>query len=293
MSITAGMRDYLPQLARIAASESEAHDTRTFVLALDPPASTFDTARPGQFVMLSVFGHGEAAFTLSSLPCISGARGTVVVTVRRIGALTTALFALKEGARVGVRGPFGRGFPDGEADRPTIYVAGGCGLSPLKAAIDAQIAERTGSAPLAIVYGAREPDARIHRMALASWGCAENVHVLECVERAARGWTGRLGGVALYVEEAARTIGAERAAVCGPPAMLPVVATRLERAGLDPDRIHIAVERYMKCGTGHCGHCYVNQRYVCTDGPVFSFAELRRLSDAFAEIAPERLGAAC
>jgi NAD(P)H-flavin reductase len=273
-------RDALPHPARIAEIVPESPDTRTFVLAPDPPLAALDAARPGQFVMLSVLGHGEAAFTLSDLPPWGAAPGTAVVTVRRVGRLTSALFALEAGARVGARGPFGRGFPD-EPDEPTLYVAGGCGLSPLKAAITRQIHARPDGTSLVILYGARDPEARIHRAALAAWERAAGVCLIECVERPGPGWRGRVGVVVDCLDEAIGRIAARRAAVCGPPPMLPAVAERLVRAGLEPAHIHLAVERYMKCGTGHCGHCYVDHRYVCTDGPVFPYAELRGLTDAF------------
>lgn len=286
------VRDLLPHAARIAEVVPESADTRTFILKLDAPVSALDAAKPGQFVMLSVFGHGEAAFTLSALPGAGAARGTAVLTVRRVGALTGALFGLAPGAMVGLRGPFGRSFPDDPAP-PTVYVAGGCGLAPLRAAITLHIATRPAGTPLAIVYGAREPEARIHRAALAAWERAPDVHLIECVERAGPGWRGRVGVVLDFIDDAVGLAGARRAAVCGPPIMLPLVAERLCRLGLDAADIHLAIERYMKCGTGHCGHCYVNHRYVCTDGPVFSFAELRKLPDTFPELGRPGAAATC
>ena len=278
---------FLPQRARIAEVIPESADTRTFILQLDPRAPDFDAARPGQFVILSILGHGEAAFTLSRLARAGAAPGTVVLTIRQVGVLTSALFALPRGATVGVRGPFGRGFADDPAC-PTIYVAGGSGLAPLKAAIDVHIVTRPAGTPLAIVSGTRDAETRILRAALASWERASNVHLIECVERPALDWRGRVGVVSDYVGEAIAAVGARRAAVCGPPAMLLVTADQLCRAGLKPEAIYLALERYMKCGTGQCGHCYVNHRYVCTDGPVFSLAELRRLPDAFGAV--ERAG---
>ena len=238
--------------------------------------------------MLSILGHGEAAFTLSSLARAGAAPGTVVLTIRQVGALTSALFALPRGATVGVRGPFGRGFPDDDPACPTVYVAGGCGLAPLKAAIDVHIVMRPAGTPLAIVSGTRDAETRILRAALASWEHTSNVHLIECVERPGSDWRGRVGVVSDYVGEAIAAVGARRAAVCGPPAMLVATADQLCRAGLKPEAIYLALERYMKCGTGQCGHCYVNHRYVCTDGPVFSLAELRRLPEAFGAV--ERAG---
>ena len=271
----------LPDLAVIVALRDEAEDTRTFVLHLPVPVPALDAALPGQFVMVSLLGYGEAAFTLASLPSAGAEAGTVTLTVRRVGTLTSALFGCRVGARVGVRGPFGRGFPVEGIDRPTVYVAGGCGLAPVKSAIDHQLAHRRQGTPVAIVYGARTPATRILRAALAGWHGTADVTVIECVERDAADWDGRVGAVVDFVGEAVHTVGAERAAVCGPPPMLVAAAARLRAAGLAPAVIHVALERYMKCGTGLCGHCYVNDRYLCTDGPVFSLAELAALPEAF------------
>jgi sulfhydrogenase subunit gamma (sulfur reductase) len=275
----------LPQRALIAEVIPESADTRTFVLQLEPPVPDFDAARPGQFVMLSILGHGEAAFTLSRLACAGAAPGTVVLTIRRVGALTSTLFTLARGATVGVRGPFGHGFPDGDPACPIVYVAGGCGLAPLKAAIDVHIVTRPAGTPLAIVSGTRDQEGRILRSALASWRHTSNVHLIECIERPGSDWRGRVGMVSDYVGEAIAAVAARRAAVCGPPAMLLATADALRRAGLGPDAIYLALERSMKCATGQCGHCYVNHRYLCTDGPVFSLAELRRLPEAFGAVA--------
>jgi sulfhydrogenase subunit gamma (sulfur reductase) len=271
---------WLPQRARIVAIASECADTRTFVLALEPPSPRFDTARPGQFVMLSILGVGEAAFTMSRLPSAGAAPGTVTVTVRRVGSVTGHLFTLRTGARVGVRGPFGRGFSLAPGV-PTLYVAGGCGLAPLAAAIDGHLAAQTVETPVSILYGARDMATRILHTSLARWRAAPNVHVLECVEHPTPQWTGYVGGVLDHLDDAVAATGAERAAVCGPPAMLASTCAALVRAGLAPAGIQVALERQMKCGEGHCGRCYVNARYVCTDGPVFSYAELMAMPDAF------------
>jgi NAD(P)H-flavin reductase len=207
-----------------------------------------------------------------------------VLTIRRVGALTSALFALPRGATVGVRGPFGRGFPDDDPACPTVYVAGGCGLAPLKAAIDVHIVTRPAGTPLAIVSGTRDAETRILRSALTSWRQVNEVHLIECVERPDSEWAERVGVVSDYVGEAVAAVGARRAAICGPPAMMLATAEALCRAGLEPEAIHLALERSMKCATGRCGHCYVDQRYVCTDGPVFSLAELRLLPEAFGAV---------
>jgi NAD(P)H-flavin reductase len=280
-SLAAMRRSVLPRGGSIVEWREESDDTRTFVIRLDAPDAGLDAARPGQFVMLSLLGHGEAAFTLAALPSCGAAAGTVTLTVRCVGALTGALFRLGLGAHVGVRGPYGRGFPLDDADRPTLYVGGGCGLVPLKTAIDHQLVHRAPGTPVAIVYGARTPRTRVLREALAAWAREPAVTVIDTVEQAEHGWDGRVGPVLAMVEEGVGAIGAERAVLCGPPGMLVPVTARILRSGLAPDAVFVALERYMKCGTGLCGHCYVNARYVCTDGPVFSIAELEALPEAF------------
>ena len=271
----------LPQPARIARVADESADTRTFVLRLEPALPAFDRAVPGQFAMLSVLGTGEAAFSFSELPVTGAEPGTVVLTVRRMGQVTRALFALPVGGSVGLRGPFGRGFPDDRADVPCLYVAGGCGLTPLRAAIDLQLARRAPGTAVGVLYGARDVATQIHRDALRVWRECPDVHVVESLDHPPPTWTGARGLVTAHVTALARTVGARRAAICGPSAMLAPVANVLRHAGIAAADVHLALERHMKCGYGECGHCYVNHRYVCTDGPVFSLAELDGLSDAF------------
>ena len=278
------MTTRLPIPATIVRIAPESDDTATFTLRPHRDAPTFDCARPGQFAMLSLYGAGAAAFTLSSLPRGGGPAGDVVLTIRRVGRLTTRLFCLGPGAAVGLSGPFGHGFPDDDPGCPTIYAAGGCGLSPLKAAIDVHLAERPAGTKVAIVYGARDPSTRIHRAALAHWRTLPAVTVIETVDHGGGDWPGRLGTTAAHIAEAVAAIGARRAALCGPPAMLATTSRCLAAAGLPATGIHLAIERHMECGTGHCGHCYVNHRLVCTDGPVFTLAELRMLPDARREV---------
>lgn len=203
------------------------------------------------------------------------------MTVRRAGDLSTALLNLPVGATVGVRGPYGRGFPLSDLAQPTIYVAGGCGLAALKAAIDLHVATRPFATDIAVVYGARTPDARVLRSALEAWRYAENVLVLECVEEADDAWPGRRGTVVDHLPDALARVRPTRAAICGPAAMLRPTAETLVRAGIDASNVHLVVERSMECPSGAGGHGDVHHSTPCTDGPVSSYAELRWLPDAF------------
>lgn len=262
---------YLPTPARIAAVVPESDDTRTFVL--DLPERCLAPPVPGQFVMLSVLGHGEAAFSVSSLHREARVH-SLSLTVRRVGGLTSALFALGPGASVGIRGPFGRGFPDFPKDAAVLFVAGGCGLAPLRPAIERRLVTRDGDAATYVVYGAHDPDARILRADLERWRVQEGVVVIDPVEEAGPRWTGARGDVSSALACALAERIPDRVAACGPPGMLAAVARRLRAAGVSDQHVWFAIERQMKCAVGICGRCYVDDRYVCREGPVFTLAEL-------------------
>jgi NAD(P)H-flavin reductase len=277
------LHSYLPARAEVTAVLTESSDTRTFLIEPREAGRRLATARPGQFVMLSLPGHGEAAFTLASAAGAVLGGDRLALTVRRVGRLTTALFDLEPGASVGLRGPFGRGFPEWPLDASILFVAGGCGIVPLKAAIERRISEPLRGGAMTIVYGARDPASRIYRKALERWRHSPGVTVLEGVEHRAEGWSGRVGNVGDLLEEALRAPPSDFAAVCGPPVMMAFVARRLRRDDtFSPSSVHLAIERQMKCGVGTCGRCYVGNRYACRDGPVFSLAELADLDPAFA-----------
>lgn len=264
----------LPSPARIAAIVPESDDTRTFALdlrghALAPPV-------PGQFVVLSLLGHGEAGFSVSSLHREPEVR-SLCLTVRRVGSLTGALFDLSPGAGVGLRGPYGRGFPSFPPDAPALFVAGGCGLAPLRPAIEHRLAVRAADAPTYVVYGARAPGMRILRADLERWRVQPGVVLIDPVEEPGPRWTGARGDVASALACAIAERIPERVAACGPPDMLAAVARALRATGLPGEQVHFAIERQAKCALGTCGRSCAEDHYVCCEGPVFSLADLDRI----------------
>lgn len=290
-SATATWISYLPSPARIAAVVEESPDTRSFVVELDGDV-TWPAPLPGQFVMLSIAGEGEAAFTVSSWSPPGLPIHQLCLTVRRVGRLTGTLFRLRPGGTVGLRGPYGRGFPQWPAATSLLFVAGGCGLAPLRAAIEARLAQRAANAPLAIVYGAREPASRILVGDLERWRTLPGVTLLEPVEHADSSWTGRLGTVVGATDDALAAGTPDFVALCGPPRMLAAIARHVRAAGVPAARVHVAIERQMKCAVGLCGRCWIGNRYACTDGPVFSLDELAVLDPApFAETRKSRSAA--
>jgi|GEM_PF-2146712 len=274
MSASATAHSCVPAPARIAAVVPESEDTRTFVV--DLPDEALAPPVPGQFVVLSLLGHGEAAFTVSSLhrePAVH----SLCLTVRRVGSLTGALFALSPGAGVGLRGPYGRGFPDFPPDAPVLFVACGCGLAPLRPALERHLATRTQDAPTYVVYGARDPGARILRADLERWRMQPGVVLIDPVEEPGPGWAGARGDVVSALACALEERIPERVAACGPPNMLAAVARGLRAAGVPGEHAHFAIERQTKCTLGVCGRGYAEEHYVCCEGPVFTQEELDRI----------------
>jgi NAD(P)H-flavin reductase len=263
---------FLP--ATIERTSAETTDTTTLHLTGVPPAIA--AGSPGQFVMLTRPGLPAVPISVSRYHH-DGAG--IELSIRAAGPATATLNGLTAGTQVGLRGPLGRGWPLAEAEgRDVIVVAGGIGLSPLRPAIDALLAERDRYGAVRIYHGARTPGDRPHVADLDAWAARDDVELGVIVDRAGEGWRGPVG-VVTHLFDTARWDGREAVAfVCGPERMMQAtVATLLDR-GLRPERIFVSLERHMECGIGLCGHCQLGRFFVCRDGPVFSRAEL---GDAF------------
>jgi sulfhydrogenase subunit gamma (sulfur reductase) len=267
---------YQPQLSAIARIEEETPDTRTYFLSADA-VGWRDAYRPGQFVELSVFGAGEAPFCLSQSPTRSA---FVEVTVRRTGTVTDALAARRPGDVVGLRGPFGNGFPFERArGKDLIFVGGGIGLPPLRSLINYVLDHRAEYGEVKVFYGARTPVDRVYKNELAAWRRSADLSLVETVDRADEGWAGHVGVVTTLLKDLRVDPAATLAFTCGPPVMLTFVMAELLGLGLAPSSILTTLERYMKCGVGKCGHCCVGHHYICVDGPVYNFDQIQRLPE--------------
>lgn len=243
---------------------------RTYVLRPGEPLS-FDT---GQFIELTVPGAGEAPFTPSSEP---GEHETLAVSVMDTGGrVTGALRDVEAGADLGVRGPLGHGYPLDEFElKDVLIVGGGCGMAPLRSLVYALLAEPKRFGRIILRYGARTPADLLYRKEFARWGRRAGVDVQLTVDRGNGGWEGNVGVVTTILEnldlEPGRTVGV----VCGPPVMMKFATLKLVELGLPDDRIHLSMERNMSCGLGLCGHCRIGSFYVCRDGPVLRYADLK------------------
>ena len=261
-----------PTMFRVAQTWRETADVAGF--ALEGPAGATAGA-PGQFNMLTVFGVGEAAISLSEAPA---AAGRFVHTVRAVGPVTRALAGLAVGDPVGLRGPFGKGWPISESvGRDVVIVGGGIGLAPLRPLLRHLVDQRARYGEVTVVYGARRPDDRVFLDDLAALRARADIDLRVTVDQAPNDWTGRVGFVTQHLEGAVRTPDCTDAFLCGPEVMMRFVADDLVGIGLNPRRIWTSLERNMNCGIGLCGHCQIGPLLVCRDGPVVPYAEARPL----------------
>ena len=268
---------YLPMSADVVLVTGETTDVETFRFALSQPGAELKFV-PGQFVILSIVGIGECPISISSSPTDGP---WVELTIRKIGRVTAALYRSPAKGVLGLRGAFGQGFDLPRIGRrPLICVAGGIGLAPLRSLIHYVHAARPDFGPLAILYGARTPRDRLYKDELEAWRRVPGDQVLEIVEQDPdQAWPGPRGLVTSLFEQLGSEFDGATAVLCGPGVMVKPVVRALEARGLVAEDIQVAMERRMSCGVGKCGHCYIGEKLVCVDGPVFSARELRRLGE--------------
>ncbi len=264
----------VPTLATITERRVETPDTATYHLEWSDPRDRF-AFRPGQFLELSVFGAGEAPFCLASSPTRPDG---IEVTVRRTGRVTDALAELEVGDEVGVRGPLGNGFDvDGARGHDLLFVAGGIGLPPLRPLILTALDERSAFGRITVLYGARTPADLVYKAELKAWAARDDVTLRMTVDRGDAGWTGTVGLVPVLFDQVELRPERTLAYVCGPPVMIKFVIQDLVKRGFPEEHIISTLERMMQCGVGKCNHCCVGHRYLCVDGPVFNYREIREM----------------
>jgi NAD(P)H-flavin reductase len=257
---------------RVTRRVQETHDTAT--LTLEPLADPI-TPAPGQFAMLYAFGVGEVPISTSGDPARAG---ELTHTIRAVGAVSGALAASEPGAVLGVRGPFGMAWPlDVAAGGDLVVVAGGIGLAPVRPAVYHALAHRDTYRGLCLLVGARSPGELLYLRELEDWRSRFDMEVDVIVDGAPAGWHGRVGVVTKLVPGAPFDPSRATALVVGPEAMMIFTARALLERGVPKDGIWVSLERNMRCGVGHCGHCQVGPLLVCRDGPVVRFDAVEHL----------------
>jgi len=234
--------------------------------------------RAGQFVEVSVFGIGEAPISVTSSPTRNG---TFELCIREVGDVTRALHRLKPGSKVGIRGPFGNGFPvEKMRGKDLLFAPGGIGLFPLRSVINQVLDERESFGRVIILYGAGNPSELLFKDELAQWEARDDVESHVTVDRGDENWTGNVGVITTLFPKITVNPRNTVALTVGPPVMYRFVLIELLSKGIQDGNIFLSLERRMKCGLGKCGHCQINNVCVCQKGPVFSYAQLKELPEA-------------
>jgi len=280
MSLGPAENVYLPKIAVLDRVVSEIPEVKTFYWRFEDPEEQgkFRRFRPGQFAQISLFGVGEFPASLPPSPD----EDETFFTIRAVGSCTAALHRLRSGDRFGVRGPYGNGFPmEHYYGRNLVFVAGGIGLIPLRSCIVYALQHRERYQHIQIFYGAKTPSELLYLPALREWESAPRVECHLTVDRAAEGWSGNVGVVpSLFKRPGVQVNVANTTAfVCGPPVMFRFVIQGLLAMGYRERDIVSTLERYMKCGVGKCGHCCIGIAYVCADGPVFTYEQIKDLGE--------------
>lgn len=258
---------YLPADAKIDAVEVVAPNTR--LLTLDQKA--ISEWVPGQFAEISVPGHGEAPFGITSSPL----DGKVQICARAMGNVSTKLNSLSAGDTIGIRGPLGNGFEWKHVrGKNLLIVAGGMGLVPIRPLIRYIGKRRKEFGDVTILYGAKSQNDLLFTREFGEWGTFSKFVVTVDRDDGTSKWSGNVGLITTLFGKT-ETSGDSVAVVCGPPVMYKFVVAEILKKGIAEDRIHMSLERRMKCGIGKCQHCAIGPRYCCVDGPVFPYSELK------------------
>lgn len=226
---------------------------------------------PGQFIALSIPGFGEAPFAICSSP---NPCSEFQVCVQKKGELTSKLFSMSIGDEIYFRGPYGNGFPVSKlSKRNLLLIAGGLGLAPLRPLIQAIINHPSEFEKVQLFSGCREEKMLLFKKEYKNW--AKNIELNLTLDIANENWNGCTGLVTTLFNKT-QTAKDSIAIICGPPVMYPSVIEKIKKKGVAEKDIYVLLERRMHCGVGVCQHCIlVNGKYVCKDGPVFNYAEIK------------------
>jgi sulfhydrogenase subunit gamma (sulfur reductase) len=262
---------YQPQLARIVRIYPMVKDNYLFQFRFldDEMVKKFEH-RPGQFVMLSVLGTGEAPISISSSPTRSG---VIELCVRKAGRLTEALYRLQHNDVVGIRGPYGNGFPIEEmAGNDLLIIAGGLGMAPLRSLLWYALDNRSLFKTVTLMYGAKRPADMLYREELVTLTNRQDLNCLLTVDKDDTGaWKEHVGLLPSLFDHVTIDASSTYAAVCGPPVVYKFVLQKLLERNFSKNRILMSLERRMKCGVGKCGHCSVGYKYTCIHGPIYTY----------------------
>jgi len=269
------MNSYYPNQGIIKNVKFETNNTNTYTITFSDSKLQKDfSPKPGQFIMLSIFGAGESAISLSDI----GKNGSIITTIRNVGSVTNSILALEKGDYIGLRGPYGNGWPlDKIKGKDVLIVSGGMGIAPLRGVINYIKNNRKDYGFLEILYGARTPNDMIFTYEFDKWRKIRRSRLELTVDSmpVESQFECKLGLVTACFPRMKTKIKNSIVFLCGPEIMMRYAAKCLETIGFKENQIYLSLERRMKCGIGKCGHCQVGLKFVCKDGPIFSYSDIK------------------
>ncbi len=270
---------YKPFKVKIAKIEDHSEDVKLFRLQRSKGRFRVDKQgvffNPGQFVLLSHFGYGEAPFGIASSPYQTEYLDLVI---RKAGCLTNALHQLKQGQEIFMRGPYGNGFPvNFFSQKDILMITGGCGIPPIAALIEYIFEHRNNFGNCYLIYGAKTPNDLLMKDKLKVW--QDQIKVILTVNEPTKDWQGEVGLVTKMIKQVRINHLDAVCAMCGPGPMMEAIEKVVRPLGISDRRIFVNMERKMQCGIGKCQHCSVGEKLVCQDGPVFNFDEIDKSWD--------------
>lgn len=268
-----------PVKAIVEEVRRETPDVKTFRVVPAKGETLFDY-QPGQCAMVSLFPVGEALFSITSSPT---RKGFIEFSIKETGMLTRALHQIEPGQVIGVRGPYGNGFPyEMMKGKDLLFIGGGIALAPLRSLINFCMDNRDDYGKIDIVYGARSAKDLVQTVELfENWPKVKDTAVHLTVDVASEDWAGNVGFVPAFLEQLNPDPAGKVTITCGPPIMIKFVLQSLAKMNYKPEDIITTLEMKMKCGVGKCGRCNIGDKYVCKSGPVFSLAELQQMPNEF------------
>ncbi len=269
------LNPYCPDLATVREVIQETANIRTLRLTLDDPEKMRQFSfQPGQVGQLSVFGVGESTFVINSPPTC---KDYLQFSVMRVGEVTQRLHQLTVGDQLGVRAPLGNSFPvESMEGKHILFIAGGIGMAPLRTLLLTLLGKRERYGDITLIYGARSPMDLCYRYDFEDWK-ARGTEMVLTVDQEFPGWKERVGFVPTVLSEESPSPHNRIAVVCGPPIMIKFVLFGLKELEFEDRQILTTLEKRMKCGIGICGRCNIGSKYVCVDGPVFDFDQIRHM----------------
>jgi sulfite reductase subunit B len=267
---------FLPREAEIVRADQTTAAEKHFTLKMKD-GKPMDY-QPGQILEVSVHGFGEIPIGFASSPT---RKNTFDIVVRTVGRVSGAINKLGKGDSLFVRGPLGTGFNlEKLRGHPILIIAGGIGLCPTRSLIQYILDRRDEFKSFQLFFGSKSPKDQLFLDDLAQWRDSSAVEYLETVDKGDDNWKGNVGVITTLFAKT-KIDPDTRVIVCGPPIMYKFVMRELDKLGIPHDNVYVDLERRMKCGLGKCGHCQMNDKYVCFDGPVFSFKDIEHLEEAF------------